>query len=197
MPFLEVLTRVYKRPQMLAVNMESLRAQTDDDWVQTYLVDNVGRGINWSHENMAANAPNLTGDYVWVLDDDDACTCPTLVADLKRIAAEHDPDVIMVKMDHGAAVLPNDSTWGDTRITYGQIGMSAYIVKRALWQAHAGALTPGWYGSDYSLINAILGNNPALAMAPWLEQPRVFWHDCIASRVQRQSFGQAETTDNG
>jgi hypothetical protein len=196
MPFLEVLTRVYKRPQMLAVNVESLRAQTDADWMQTYLVDNVGRGINWSHENMAANAPNLTGEYVWILDDDDSCTCNTLVADLKHIAVEHDPDVIMLRMDHGKAVLPDPATWGDDPIC-GRIGCSAYVVKREVWQAHAGAMVPGWYGSDYSFINSIFGNNPALGLAPWIKQPTVYWHDCIASRVQRQSFGRVETTDNG
>lgn len=190
MPFLEILTRVYKRPQMLAINMESLRAQTDNDWQQTYLVDNVGHGINWSHENMAAHAPHLVGDLVWILDDDDMCACPTLVADLKRIAAEHDPDVIMVKMDHGGKVLPDES-WGEGPV-YGHIGVSAYIVRRRLWQQHAGALVPGWYGSDYSLINSIFGNNPALAMAPWVKQPRIYWHDCIASRVQVQSRGKAE-----
>lgn len=190
MPFLEVLTRVYKRPQLLAVNMESLRTQTDDDWAQTYLVDNVGRGINWSHENMAAHAPDLVGEWIWIVDDDDMCTCPTLVADLKRIVAEHAPDVIMVKMDHGKAVLPDES-WGDGPV-YGHIGVSAYIVRREVWQTHAGALVPGWYGSDYSLINSIFGNNPAMAMAPWIKQPRIYWHDCIASRVQVQSYGKAE-----
>lgn len=191
MPFLEILTRVYKRPQLLAINVESLRHQTDDDWQQTFLVDNVGRGINWSCENMAAHAPQLVGDFIWCLDDDDMCTCPTLVADLKRIVAEHDPDVIMVKMDHGKAVLPDERSWGDEPV-YGQIGVSAYIVRREVWQAHAGALVPGWYGSDYSLINSIFGNNPAMAMAPWVRQPRIYWHDCIASRVQVQSFGKAE-----
>ena len=191
MPFLEVLTRVYKRPQLLAVNMESLRAQTDGDWAQTYLRDDVGRGINWSHENMAAHAPHLVGEWIWILDDDDMCTCPTLVADLKSIVAERAPDVIMVKMDHGKAVLPDAESWGDGPV-YGHIGVSAYIVRRSLWQAHAGALVPGWYGSDYSLINSIFGNNPAMALAPWIKQPRIYWHDCIASRVQVQSFGKAE-----
>lgn len=191
MPFLEVLTRIYKRPQMLAINVESLRHQTDGDWVQTFLVDNVGRGINWSHENMAAHAPNLVGDLVWILDDDDMCTCSTLVADLKRIVAEHDPDVIMLKMNHGKAVLPDDETWGDGPVC-GHIGCSAYVVKREVWQAHAGAMVPGWYGSDYSLINSIFGNNPAMGLAPWVKQPRIYWHDCVASLVQQQSFGQAE-----
>jgi hypothetical protein len=192
-PFLEVLTRVYKRPQMLAINMESLRAQTDPDWIQTFLVDDVGRGIGWSHEHMGAYAPNLVGDYIFVLDDDDMCTCHTLVADLKRIAAEHDPDVIMVRMEHkDGVVLPGPALWGGDELVYGQLGVSAYIVRRSVWQAHAGAWTPGWYGSDFSFISSVFGNNPALGLAPWIQPPHIYWHDCIASRVQRQSFGEPE-----
>lgn len=192
MPFLEVLTRVYKRPQLLAINVESLRHQTDGDWQQTFLRDDVGRGINWSHENMAAYAPNLVGEYIWILDDDDMCTCPTLVADLKSIWLSHGPDVIMLKMDHsGGRVLPDAETWGDGPVC-SRIGCSAFVVKRELWQAHASAMVPGWYGSDFSFINSIFGNNPALGLAPWVKQPRIYWHDCVASRVQQQSFGQAE-----
>lgn len=191
MPFLEILTRCYKRPTMLAVNQESLATQTDKDFIQTLLVDDVGIGINATHERMGAYAPNLIGEYIFCLDDDDMCICHTLVADLKTIVAEHDPDVIMVKMDHMGIVLPQEPEWG-VGLRYGGIGMSAYIVKREVWQAHAGALTPGWYGSDYSLINSIFGNNPAMAMAPWIRQPAIYWHDCIASKVQRQSFGEPE-----
>lgn len=192
MPFLEVLTRCYKRPAMLAANQASLQAQTDSDWVQTLLIDDVGRGINWSHENMGVYAPNLAGKWIWILDDDDLCICPTLVADLKYIAAEHDPDVIMVRMDHGNDVtLPGPSTWGGELI-YGQLGVSAYIVRRGAWQAHSRALTPGWYGSDYSFINSIWGNNPAHYWAVWMQQPRIYWHNVVASRVQRHSMGVAE-----
>ena len=195
-PFLEVLTRCYKRPAMLAANVASLQAQTDADWTQTFLVDDVGIGINATHERMAAHAPRLVGDYVWILDDDDLCTCPTLAADLKRIAAEHDPDVIMLKMDHGdGRILPDAATWGDGPAC-SRIGCSAYVVRRALWQTHASAMVPGWYGSDFSFINSVFGNNPALGLAPWLPQPRIYWHDCVASMVQVQSFGKAET-DNG
>lgn len=181
---------------MLAVNQESMRRQTDSDWVQTLLVDEQGVGINASHERLGAYAPNLVGDFVWILDDDDECICPTLVSDLKRIVSSTDANLIMLRMDHGGGrVLPSEATWGDDLI-YGQIGVSAYVVERNLWQQHAGALTPGWYGSDYSLIRAIMGGvqdvTAAMHWAVWMRKPRVRWHDCIASRVQAQSFGKAE-----
>ena len=181
MAFLEVLTRCYKRPAMLAVNRASLAAQTDGDYVQTLLVDDVGRGIAWSHENMGAYAAQLTGAYVWVLDDDDTCICPTLVADLKAIARRYMPDVIMLRMDHGAGRVLPDARWGMSPI-YGQIGVSAYVVRRQVWQHHAHAWTPGWYGSDFSFIDSIW------RAGRW----QFYWHDCIASAVQQQSFGKAE-----
>ncbi len=182
MPFLEVLTRSYKRPRMLAVNQASLRNQTDNDWVQTLLVDDIGRGIEWATENMAAYAPKLVGDYVWILDDDDTCILPTFVAELKFIAVDSDPDVIMVRMDHGAGrILPDDDTWHGPPVL-SHIGCSAYVVRRAIWQAHAGALVPGRYVSDFDFISAIYAANPS-----------IYWHDVIASRVMKQSFGAPET----
>ena len=179
MPLLEVLTRCYKRPKMLAVNMASLDAQTCDDWEQTLLVDDVGRGIGWSYTNMAAQAADLNGDYIWILDDDDECIRSTLVAELKGIVEAHNPDVIMVKMDHQErGILPN-AQWG-CEPKQGDIGCSAYIVKREVWQQHAGHFG-AHYAGDFDFIKAIFASGAT-----------VYWHDVIASRVQRISLGAAE-----
>lgn len=176
---LEVLTRCYKRPRMLAANQASLDAQTDDDWQQTLLVDDVGRGIAWSYQNLAAYAPNLEGDYIWLLDDDDVCIHPTLFAELRVIAEAHSPDVIFVRMDHGErGVLPNEC-WG-CEPKHGDIGCSAYVVRRQVWQAHAKHFG-AHYAGDFDFIRAI-----------WNSKPTIFWHDVIASRVQRISRGATE-----
>lgn len=194
MPFLEILTRCYKRPRMLAINQASLTTQTDPDWVQTLLPDLIGRGIGWSMENMANYASELVGDYIWILDDDDMCICPTLVADLKSIWVSSGPDVIMVKMDHEGVILPGERTWGHAPV-YGQIGVSAFIVKREVWQANCRAFIPGWYGSDFSFINEIWGNNPQFDMAMWITPPKIYWFDCVASRMQRHSLGKEESVE--
>jgi hypothetical protein len=185
MPFLEVLTRTFNaRPHLLRINQESLRRQTDPDWVQTLLVDDVGRGIDWASENLAAYAPHLVGEYIFILDDDDTCILPTLVEELKFIVADSNPDVIMIRMDHGAGhILPGDDTWLRPPVL-GQIGCSAFVVRREVWQRHARAMEHGHYASDYDLIAAI-----------WQSQPTVYWHDVVASRVMRQSFGRAETVN--
>lgn len=184
-PFLEVLTRTFgQRPHLLAINQESLRRQTDPDWIQTILMDDQARGIGWASENMAAYAPNLVGEYIFCLDDDDTCILPTLVEELKFIVADSDPDVIMIRMDHGGGrILPGDDTWLCAPVL-GQIGCSAFVVRREVWQRHAMAMEHGHYSSDYDLIAAI-----------WKSQPSVYWHDVVASRVMVQSFGRPEASN--
>lgn len=181
MVFLEVLTRCYKRPTLLARNVASLQAQTCADWQQTFLVDDVGRGIGWASENLAAYGPQLVGEYIWCLDDDDLCIRPTLVEELRRICAEHRPDVVLLRMDHGPrGVLPPDRLWGHAPQP-ANIGMSAFVARRELWQAWAHVMVPGKYESDYELVSALFEH-----------ADRVYWHDVIASRVQQIGLGRPE-----
>lgn len=181
MPFLEVLTRCHKRPKMLAVNRASLAAQTCDDWTQTLLVDDIGIGIGAATERMAAYAPRLVGNYVWMLDDDDTCIMPDFVEGLRFIVADSDPDVIFVRMDHGSGRILPDRQWGHAP-QCGEIGISAFVVRREVWQAHAGAMIPGKYTSDFEFISSIYQSFPLI----------VYWWDVVASKVQRQSLGDAE-----
>lgn len=183
MPFLEVLTRHFKRPNMLRINRASLEAQDSGDWVQTILVDEVGRGVAWANANLAAYAPRLVGEYVWILDDDDECIRPTFVTELQQIVADWQPDVILARMDHGYSmgVLPDNRHWGQPPVC-GYIGCSAFVVRRAVWQAHASALASGRYEADYDFIASIFGDEGLLKI----------WHDVVASRVQRVSRGEAE-----
>ncbi len=180
MPFLEVLTRCYKRPSMLAANISSLNAQTDNDFIQTFLIDDHGMGVAASHVAMADYAPKLVGKYIWILDDDDECVRPSLVDDLKAIAAQHDPDVIMLKMDHGQWGVKPSSSWGNAPIL-GDIGMSAFVVKRETWRENADAFRPGRYQGDYDFIASIFNGGYTVA-----------WYDVVASRVQRISKGEPE-----
>lgn len=179
-PFLQVLTRCYQRPGLLIGNMASMAAQSSDDWEQTLLVDTVGRGIGWSHSNLAAHAPLLRGEYIWILDDDDECVDPNLVEELRTIAAEHAPDVIVVRMDHGHFGVQPDAAHWQKPAREGHLGVSACIVRRAVWQAHAAAWTER-YAGDFDFFAAIFAGDP-----------EVYWHDVIASRVRRISYGAQE-----
>lgn len=177
--FLEVLTRCYKRPNMLAKNKASLRAQTDNDYIQTLLTDTEGRGIAWSYQNLAAHSRYLMGEYIWILDDDDMAVSQTLIADLKEIAKAHTPDVIMLRMDHGErGILPNKCWQQYPQL--GDIGCSAFVVKRAIWQKHSGYFG-AHYAGDFDFISSIFARDY-----------EIYWFDCVASAVQRISYGKPE-----
>lgn len=181
MPFLEVLTRCYKRPQMLAANIASMEAQTDLDYTHTFLVDDIGRGVEWSYANMRDYAPKLTGDYIWILDDDDECVEPTLIETLKTIVGKHDPDIVMLHMYHGQWGVKPSYSWGN-KPEIGDIGCSAYIVRRDIWQHHAElAWKETRYQSDFDFITSIFEGGYKVA-----------WYDVVASRVQKISQGAIE-----
>lgn len=182
--FLEVITRCYARPEMLAKNKAAFERQTSRNFVQTFLVDDIGRGKVWAEDNLRANIQHFRGQYIWLLDDDDLCTRDTLVEELKAIAEAHNPDVIMVRMDHGPlGVLPPDDLW-QQRPQAGRIGGSSVIVKRVVWFKHGHNWREGTNHADFEFIDSLFRDNSL----------SIFWLDVVASKVQRISWGNPEGT---
>lgn len=176
---LEILTRhLSTRPTMLSRNQASLAALTGDDWVQTLLIDDVGRGVAWANEQLRDFTP--TDNYVWILDDDDECIFPGLIEGLAAIVAEKQPDGVMVRMDHGPlGILPSNQGWGGV-LWQGGVGCSALISSRALWMECRSA----WgshYAGDFDYVQAVQQSGA-----------RLFWWDVVASRVSRRSMGAGE-----
>lgn len=184
MSFLHVITRCYRRPNMLMANLASMMQQTDGDYEQTLLVDTVGRGMGYAQAQLTDYAPHLRGEYVWLLDDDDLCVWPEMVSELKQkvAGARKQPDVIMVRMQHGGSlgVQPDGAHWGKPPVLQ-HVGCSAYLVRRDWWQVHAHAWATAHYNSDYDFIEAV-----------WDSNPSVLWVDRIASACQRISHGEPE-----
>jgi len=179
MTLLEIITRCYKRPTMLAANQASLVRQTDPDWRQTLLVDNAGVGVAAANARLATVEP--TGRYVWVLDDDDLCIHDDLVRDVRRIEAAHNPDVIFVRFDHAwLGILPRREFWR-TRPERGNIGGSSVIVRRDLWMQCRERWATGAYYSDYDFVIACHDAAHTL-----------YWHDVVMGKVQRISQGEPE-----
>lgn len=180
MPFLEILTRhLITRPNLLGANQASLD-QLDGDWEQTLLVDGVGHGIGWSQLQMRDYAPRMTGDYIWILDDDDICIRPTLMRELESIAYVIDPDLIMMRMDHGPRGIQPDNQHWQKPPAHGHIGSSTYVVRRELWQ-HCAEAWSDEYHADFLFGKALFDTSPM-----------VVWHDVIASRVQLIGLGRSE-----
>lgn len=178
---LEVVTRAYRRPQMLADNVASVQA-LGEGVLHTILHDEVGIGVAAANARLAEVAP--VGEYVWVLDDDDLCIHAGLADDIHYLAWLHDaPPAFVVRMDHGVplGVLPSMDDWGRLPRESG-IGASAIITRRDVWMAHRQRWATGRYAADYDFIAGV-----------WAEWgPEIVWHDVIASRCQRISRGAPE-----
>ncbi len=169
---------------MLAKNVAAFERQTSRDFVQTFLVDDTGRGKVWAEDNLRANVQHFKGQYIWLLDDDDFCIRDTLVEELQAIVEAHNPDVIMVRMDHGPlGILPPDDLW-QQRPQAGRIGGSSVIVRRETWLKHGQNWREGTNHADFEFIDSLFRDNSL----------SIFWLDVVASKVQRISFGNPEKT---
>lgn len=183
MPFLEIVTRTFgARPTMLAANQASVQALTGADHHHTVMVDHDRAGVAAANAGLATFTPQ--GAYVWLLDDDDLCTHPKLVEDLKYLAWLHaSPPAVIVRMDHGAplGVLPDADHWRQPPHEAG-IGCSAIITRRDVWMYCRSAWASGRYSSDFDFISTVYG----------VHGDRIVWHDVVASRCQRISRGEPE-----
>jgi hypothetical protein len=117
------------------------------------LIDEIGRGIEWSHTNMATACPQIKGDYVLVLDDDDLIVVKTCIAELKQAAASG-ADVIMLKMQIVPGFIVPEDEFFHAPPVVGHIGISSFVVKRDLWIANVLHFEPVYHG-DYTFIAAV------------------------------------------
>lgn len=181
MPLLEILTRTYKRPELLKRNRASLEAMIGDDCIQMLLVDEIGRGVPWANANLDANADKLTGDYIWVLDDDDICIHPRLLDDIREITSQFTPDVIMVLGEFPTGILPDAGYWLDAP-ALGHIGMPNFIVRREVFQRHSHAFADRMiYAADFDFIAEVFKETSA-----------IYWHNVVAFAVDAWHHGRSE-----
>ncbi len=187
-PFLTVITRCYKRPKMLRANVASLEMQTDQDYEQLFIVDEVGRGVQWANEQFAVHTDRVNGEYVLLLDDDDKLVDREAVAKLKAAARRTGADIVVFRVDHGPlGILPDAIVW-EKEPVHCHIGGGDLIVKADLWRrcieyfGHAvSTISPG---GDFSFMREL-----------WSHNPRVCWLDKVLEEVQRISRGAPEPED--
>jgi len=126
-PFLSIVTRTYRRPTLLANCIESLKAQTDQDFEHIILRDDVGVGIAETYRRLRSQ--DVNGEYVWVLDDDNVVTSRTFVADLKRFVDDFSkPPFVITEGLVGNRMLPDTPM---LQITH--IDMMNIVVRCDVW----------------------------------------------------------------
>jgi glycosyltransferase involved in cell wall biosynthesis len=179
-PFLSIITRCYKRPESLAHNIASLQQQTLQDFKQVYLVDDIGRGMEWANGQFYRHRDKAKGKYVLMLDDDDMLSEPRAIE--KLLAATQDsPEVVFFRFDCGKVlgILPDDENWRQAP-AWGRIGTPCFITRLDVWQNYIWTFTVP-EGGDFHFISAV-----------WPHLTHVIWLDEVLGRVQRKSYGFPE-----
>ena len=181
MAFLQVITRTFgQRPEMLKRNRASLDALTSKDWEQTIVEDTEGRGVSWANQNLQHVL--ATGDYVWVLDDDDVCALPELVEELREAVNKHLPPVVVMWAYHEKwGMLPDIEHWGKAP-TLGKCGFSNFFIRSDVWNRERAMFANfACYEADYEFANHL-----------WKQGYQFEWHDALAAWYPQQSNGAVE-----
>lgn len=170
MPFLTFVTRTFNRPGPLKRNRDSLLQQSDKDYDHVIIVDNFGRGRHWANKQFYAHRHRITGDYVFLLDDDDYLVYTDFCKAIRQIVRTHAPDVIMVKMQTQAHIFPTPDVW-QKHIIMGSIGTSCFCVSNQIFQRHIEAFGRTSCG-DYHFIKEVFNYNY-----------KIYWFDKIVARI--------------
>ena len=174
-PFLTVVTRCYKRPIFLQNNVQSLKAQTDPDYEQVFIIDKVGLGLAWADKALNKFKDRNHGSYVMVLDDDDRVSDINFIKTLKQIINGNTQlDVVIWQglfgwssLNKKGYLMPTNGTnWGK-KVEQGKIGSFNYAVRNEIYQKHIHKCKEGLHG-DFNYINSVL-NQKGISVL-WLEQ---------------------------
>jgi len=175
--FLSIVTRCSPdRAELLLRNTRSVREQTDQGFEQIFIEG--AANLYDANLSLAAAGDVLAGRYVYILDDDDYLCDPDFVAEAKGVAAEEDPDVIMVRMRRlhyfEGEILPDEENWRGPPVL-GKVGSPCFLVKREIWQEHIAEFGRPICG-DFYFIRKL-----------WESGYSFHWLDRVVTEVDRSS----------
>ena len=140
-PFLTIVTRCCKRPAMLSLCIDSVRALMDCSVEQVFIVDKKQIGILRANLLFAQHTHRIDGEYVYILDDDTLLTNTRFVTHIREAAADN-PGIIMVRSWRSQLnphTLPNNNVWGDKeKLKMATTNSLTYVVRADLWKQHIG-----------------------------------------------------------
>jgi glycosyltransferase involved in cell wall biosynthesis len=166
-PFLTVITRCCRRPDMLRDNIQSVQRQSCKDWEQLFLVDPDGRHedpILWANQQFSRHEGYVSGEYVCALDDDGVLIDENAFAVVKETVSD-EPDVVMVRIstlgtDGKYHVWPKDEVWdlnweeGERPDRWAGNGYNVYT-RSAVWRDHL-SFYQNTRGGDWHYITSLL-----------------------------------------
>jgi hypothetical protein len=174
MPFLSIVTRHYtKRTELFNRCVRSLESQTDQDFEHVVIKDEKGIGVERANTLLFVHRILVTGQYVFILDDDVWLTSNRFVSDMKRILTDGSLDVVIIKTERPSGTSPKN--WGIA--VRGEIDTACAVVKVDLWKSTIHRFLP-IRGGDGIFIRHLLGR-----------ASNVFWYDRVYSKTDKARFG--------
>lgn len=185
-PFLTIVTRKHgeRRPQGLSRNVRSINA-LKGDWQQIFIKDKKGLGMHYANMSFVLSVPEIKGEWVYLLDDDDNLVNPEMVNELKAVAESENPEVIVFRMTikNGAFGnhYPSPQCWKEKMPIMAHIGGSCFALRKDVFIKYIPYFGRPRCG-DYYMLEEI-----------WKSSPKVSWIDKLMSETGgNPSHGKTE-----
>jgi len=190
-PFLTIITRCCKRPQLLRQNIRSIMRQTCWDVEQIFAPDRVGHDLKWANNRLIEQSSRITGMYVYPGDDDGTMVSKHFVGEVKYCAMQWNyPEIILVKSIcvkdvHSGALhylpLVWDYDWEHGERPEMWAGHAYnYVVRADLWKEKITAYRDKTHGGDAHFGEALI-HEPGI---------RIVRRDVVASASMLRGQGK-------
>ena len=150
------ITRVHpKRPGMLQICVDSVKRQTDDDYIHILHRDDGtenGYGIILANRSLTSVSP-IDARYVMILDDDDMLIDSDFVKIFKGIASKGNPEIVFFKglvIDKG--FYPTEQTWGRSPLR-NNIASFCFAIRLDIWKEYIHKFDDMRTGGDVFFIS--------------------------------------------
>lgn len=171
------ITRVHpKRPRMLKVCIDSVKAQTDDDYIHIIHRDDKtenGYGLLLANQSFAKVSP-IDARYVMAIDDDNMLIDPNFVKIFRKIVNGNNPEIVFFKVIIGSRIFPKSVSWNKSPVCC-RIDGHCFAVRLDIWKKYIHEFGKPSRG-DYCFISVCYKNTK-----------NHFWLDHIVSKAQRKA----------
>jgi len=177
---LSIITRTFNgRPAGMKRLRDSLDSQTSRDFEHVLLVDDQRRGVEWANSNLWRALPNIHGDYIMIVDDDDYLVDANFV-ELLADEVKDKPEIVIIRMDmSNGLVLPELGDW-ESRPVHSRIAVSCHLTRRDIFEKHVRDFGHK-YDGDFDYIRSV-----------WDCGHPFKWWDRVVSKIGTVSHGKPE-----
>jgi len=161
---LSVVTRCCMRPELLRENVESVRKQTARFVQQIFIVDRHRQGISWANKQLHEKRNFVTGDYVFILDDDNILPDNEFWEYASLVAEYADTPEVLVTLalrPSGQRVFPGHEDWVNKNLVKARTNAHCYVVRSDIWKKHIISFgTPTTHSGAWQFPEAMLKHKP-------------------------------------